>query len=617
MGSADETTGLSAVKTEPSHKPRFYKHWAFWMAMIIAVSGGVTGFSLALLYKLPSLPNCPNIFWPTASASLRLYCAELAAKKNTTEDLLVAIQLMDGLPQDHPLRVEADQLIDDWSFNILDLADRVFQEGDLEGAMAIAEKIPNKGPAYSEVNQRIDSWRSAWARAERIYQETISAVEADDLRKAFSSAVKLLNVGNEYWATTKYDELNEIIETTRVDSQTLAEARGLARQQSIAGLLDAIDLLEGIEEDSFLYDQARRLIVSLWDDMLSLGQAALDSGDVDDVIKIANRLPPGTEYQAQADDLRSLAVAVTQAQRGTVADLESAMLQVSDFPATRPLYYKAQDLALRWRLEIQDVQRLSTARRLAAPGTPDAYREAIAEAERIPTTNPRSDEARSAIDGWWSEIYAIEDQPYLDRAEQIARGGDILSLQAAIAEARRIGNGRPLSAEANQRIQSWTRRIQRIQDQPILSEANQFAQSGNLPQAIATAQQISSGRALYDEAQTSIQEWQSLIDQRVQQQRGTNQLRRAIDQASLGTPSSLVSAIQIANQVDATSPVRSQADRLTNQWSETLLQIAQREASVSIERAIAVAELVPPQTTAFAPAQLQLREWRSSLGTSN
>ncbi|MEB3211328.1 MAG: hypothetical protein VKL39_08230, partial [Leptolyngbyaceae bacterium] len=213
--SSNVTTGTESDENVQPPKRPFYRHWAFWMTMIIAVSGGVTGFSLALLYKLPSLPNCPNIFWPTASASLRLYCAELAAKKNTTEDLLAAIQLMDGLPDDHPLRAEADEMIDGWSLSILDLADETFQQGDLDEAVAIARKIPSQGSAYSEVNQRIDHWQSTWAQAERIYQETISAVESDDLRKAFSSAVKLLNVGNTYWATEKYDELNEIIETTR------------------------------------------------------------------------------------------------------------------------------------------------------------------------------------------------------------------------------------------------------------------------------------------------------------------------------------------------------------------------------------------------------------------
>ncbi len=585
------------------------------MTVTIALLGGMTGFSLALLYKLPSLPNCPTIFWPTASASLRIYCAELAAKKNTTDDLLQAIQLMDGLPADHPLRDEANQMIDEWSLAIMQLADQEFQQGNLENAIQIAKQIPVRGSAYSEVDKRIEAWEATWTQAERIYQEAISALQSDDLRKAFSSAVKLLEVGNEYWATAKYDELNQLIEISRTDSNLLAEARNLSQRRNLGNLLEAIKLVEGIGEDSFLYPAARRLIVELWDDMLDLGKAALDRGNVDDVMKIANRLPPGAEYEAQADDLRFLALAVTQAQRGTVTELESAIVYANDMPTSRPLYSKAQQLVRQWRLEIRDVQRLTVAQQLAAPGTVDAYREAIAEAEMVPASNPRGDEAKSLIRDWYDELYTIEDRPYLERAEEIARQGDILSLQAAILEAQRIGEGRPLSGEANRLIQSWTRRVERIQDQPILREANQFARSGNLQRAIATAQQIASGRALYEEAQTSIREWESATTQTAQRQQGANQIRLAVDQATMGTPSALASAIQVANQVDASNPNRPEADRMINQWSERLLQIAQQEAARDLERAIAVAELIPPQTTAFAPAQLQLRDWRSQLSS--
>ena len=597
----------------PVRKRRFYRHWAFWMTLTIALFGGVTGFSLALLYKLPSLPNCPTIFWPTASASLRVYCAELAANKNTTDDFLKAIKLIDSLPADHPLREEADQMIDQWSLGILGLADREFQQGDLDSAIDIAQRIPPNGAAYAQVDERIDDWELIWAKAERIYQEAISALQSDDLRRAFSSAIELLDVGNTYWETEKYDELNQLIETSRADSNLLAEARSLARQGGLAKLLEAIELIEGIQDDSFLYPAARRLTVDLWDDMLDLGKAALDSGNVDDVTKIANRLPPGTEYQAQANDLRELSLAVTQAQQGTVAALESAIVQVTAMPVSRPLYGKAQQLARRWQLEIRDVQRLTLARQLANPGTIDAYRDAIAEAEMIPRRNPRGDEAKAQIDDWRAEIQTIEDRPYLDRAEQIARQGDIFSLQAAILEAQRLGEDSPLSGEANRLIRNWTQRVERIQDQPILSEANQFAQSGNFRQAIATAQQISSGRALYDEAQTNIQQWQNRISQNIQRQEGESQIRLAVDRANVGTPAALASAIQVANQIAENNPNRAEADRMINQWSEALLRIAQQEAATDLERAIAVAELVPPQTTAFAPAQLQLRDWRSRL----
>lgn len=609
-------TRLEEIPPAPQKKKGLFSRWAFWMTVAIALFGGVSGFSLALLYKLPALPNCPSIFWPTASASLRVYCAELAANKKTVDDLLTAIRLVDGLPDDHPMRDEADQMIDQWSLDILDLAEATFNDGDLEQAIEMAEKVPTQGRAYEQVKDRIEGWRSTWAKAERIYQEAESALQADDLRRAFSIAVQLLNVGNTYWATTKYDELNQLIDRSREDSAALAEARSLSKRGGLSNVLQAIEQVEAIKEDSYLYPAARRLLVQLWDDVLDLGKDALDRGDVDDVMSIADRLPPGLEYQAQASDLRELAIAVRQARDGTIPGLESAIIQAQGLPESRPLYVKAQQLANRWQREVEDLQRIALARRMAAPGTVEALREAIAEVERVPRSNPRSDEAKELAESWLRDVQTIEDRPYLERAEQLASQGDVLSLQSAILEARRIGSGRPLHTEASQRIREWTRRVERIQDQPLLNEAERLAQQGDLRGAIAAAQRIQSERALHDEAQARVERWQGQIDRTIQTQAGESRIRQAMSTATLGTPTALASAIQIANQVESSNPNRSEADRMINQWSESLLRMAQEQAPVDLERAIAIAELVPPQTTAFAPAQLQLQDWRSRLSSA-
>lgn len=626
MGVSGKASGGSPASTQPRHhddlkpdsppprkKGGIFKSWIFWTTFAIAVLGGVSGFSFALLYKIPALPNCPSIFWPTASASLRVYCAELAANKKTVDDLLTAIDLVDGLPSDHPMRPDADALIDDWSFQILELAEAEFQRGELGNAVEMAEKIPVQGAAHEQVEDRIDQWQSVWSKAEDMYAEAESAIKSDDMRKAFSIAVGLLDIGNEYWATVKHKQLNDLIETSREISARLAEARSLSQRGGLNNLLEAIEKVETIEEDSLLYTAARRLLVELWDDVLEQGKAALDRGEVDSVSKIADRLPPSTEYQAQADDLRELAIAVKRAQSGTVSDLESAIILADGLPPSRPLYNKAQQLARRWQLEVQDLRRLDTARAMAAPGTVEALREAIAEAKLVPNSNPRSAEAQRLVNEWLNRVYTMEDRPVLNRAEELASRGDVFSLQAAISEARRIGENRPLHSEARRQIRNWTAQVERIQDRPTLNEANQIAQSGNLQQAIAVAERIGSGRALYEEAQTNIRNWRRQINQSAQAQQARAQLQQATSTASLGTPSALASAIRVANQIARNSPQRSEADRYINQWSEALLRIAQNEAARDIRRAITVAEMIPPQTTAFAPAQLQLREWRSLL----
>ncbi|NJO51532.1 MAG: hypothetical protein HC840_21225 [Leptolyngbyaceae cyanobacterium RM2_2_4] len=90
-------------------KLRFPTSLKFWAIASVLTLTGVSVISVALLLKLPAVPNCPSIFWPTASASLRLYCAQLAANKQTASDLLEAIELVNSLPADHPLRPEINR----------------------------------------------------------------------------------------------------------------------------------------------------------------------------------------------------------------------------------------------------------------------------------------------------------------------------------------------------------------------------------------------------------------------------------------------------------------------------------------------------------------------------
>ncbi|MFM6255829.1 MAG: chromosome segregation ATPase, partial [Dolichospermum sp.] len=93
------------------------------LAAVLTLIPGTVGFlAISMLFKLPSAPNCPQIFWPLASASVRVHCARLAASKQTVNDLLQAIALVKQLPENHPLREEINRFLEQWSRDILQLA---------------------------------------------------------------------------------------------------------------------------------------------------------------------------------------------------------------------------------------------------------------------------------------------------------------------------------------------------------------------------------------------------------------------------------------------------------------------------------------------------------------
>jgi hypothetical protein len=584
--------------------PSWMKSWVLWLIILTLIPSSIGFVSISILLKLPSAPNCPEIFWPLASASVRLHCAQLAASKQTVNDLLQAITLVKELPQNHPLRGQINSFLEEWSRDILRLADQSFQSGNLEEAITTSRQIPEDLEARKIVEEQITKWQLIWSKAEEIYQESLQELAQRHWQSAFMLSSKLLRVNNKYWATTKYDELNRIIVTAREDGDKLYKAEGFADSRSVDYVLAAIKLAESIKSDSYLYKKAQELIPVFGRKILKLAQAKMDKRDADTALEIVRQIPPIPELQSEIDDFVVLGEAQRSAWIGTVSGLEAAISQAQQIDASREIYEKAQELIARWQLEIQDVSRLEKARTLASQGSVNELTAAISEAQMIPDSNPRAEEARQEMNRWRGQVESIEDRPYLDRAEQIALLEDITSLQAAIAEANQIRSGSALYPEARKKIRSWTAKLQRIQDQPYLDQARIIADSGDLNTAIREAQKIaSSGRALASEAQTAVDTWQEQI-------RAKENWKKAREVAITGTPEALAEAIRLADRVSNGNVLRMDANVAIDQWSRQLLEMARSQSEFDVSKSIETARLIPRGSSAYRDAQEQIRTWK-------
>ncbi len=585
---------------------RFTGGVQFWAILIVLFAGGVGFVSIALLLKLPAVPNCPATFWPTASASMRLYCAQVAANKQTAENLLEAIALVEGLPADHPLRPEINRSIEQWSLDILKIGDQKFQAGQLNEAIKIARKIPAGVSAYKLVEQRIDGWQAIWSKAQAIYDKVEQLLRKSNWNQAFAEAGQLTYVDNKYWATTKYEQLTKLIRLTREASAQLDKARDLSKSNLVDDLLAAIKEAQKISRQSYAYKQAQDLIAECANKLVKLAENRLEQLNWQGAIDIANKLPPILKLPQMKSDLINLAQAMSSAESGTSADLEKAIASAQKLRSDRPLYKRAQQLIGRWQRETEDVARLERARMFASSGLTTDLKTAITEAEQIPSGNPRYQEARADIGRWTRQVETIEDQPYLDRANQIAAFGGLASLQEAVQEASRIAPGRALYKQAQEKIAQWTETMQRQQDQPYLDQARTLANGGDLPAAIAAAQQIKSGRALYREAQNEISGWQADLE-------GQQRLQEAYNAATPGTPEALSSAIRLARQVPSISKSKADARDMVSRWSSQLLTMAQDRSAYNIGEAIAIAKMIPSGTDAYEEAQTQIQSWQSAL----
>jgi hypothetical protein len=580
--------------------------WPFWSLGALALVSGIGIVSAVSLFRIPNLPNCRAIFWLTASATTRLQCADAYAEQRTLDGYLDAIALVDALPADHPLRGEIDLQIEAWAEEILTLAEATFQAGQLSDAIAMVRRIPDQTSAAAAVGAQVGEWNQIWEQAETMYAASEQDLNALDFQEAFNKAIQLLQVGNDYWETVKFNELTTRITAAREDLNELGRAKRLAKQGTVKAMEEAIAIAKSIDSQSPVRPEAQTVLRQLGRDLIAMAEDALARRDAATASQFLDTIPSELEMQAETADMRTIIDASTLAWRGGITGLEGGIVRLQSISSDRPLYARAQTLMRRWQDEVQGRSQLEWARQLATPGTVADLQVAIAEAQQISRTNPAWDDAEAEIGRWRAQIQTTQDRPILMQADQLAQAGD---LSGAIAVARRVTTGRALYSEASDKINRWQGQIQRAEDGPILAQAQQLASSGQLQEAITVASRINDGRVLYGDAQADIRRWR-------EQLQGQQNLQRAYLLAQRGNVDALVSAIRLAQAIPDSSAEKTEANQALTRWSWDIFRMAETEAQYSLQRAIDIAEKVPAQTEAYAEAQLKLREWRSRLDQS-
>ncbi len=585
------------------NKP-FIRSWPFWALITCTLCGGMAYVSLGMLLNPKAVPNCPELFLPMASSSLRVYCGQAAASKQTLKDLAAAFKFVKDIPKDDPLRSYIDTNIQKWSIDILRLAEASYQEGKIDEAVSMAKLVPSHVSAYKRSSKRIKFWQDTWKEAEGIYQKTENLLRNSNWVEASQIATKINKLGNDYWTNVKYRDLAAKVDQAEKDSTQLDQARQLVKSNSLKDLLAAIAIAKKIGNQSYAFKEAQGLVAQSGMQMLELAKVQLYQNNWKAVQEITKQIPTSPALQAEIQDVKAIADAQAAANNNTIGDLEIAVSLVQSVKSQSTVYGRAQGLLKVWQLETQGLAYLQRAKNMAAVGKVVDIEAAIKEASQIPANNPRAAEAATAIAGWRKQIQIVQDKPYLDAADQLASAGNIQSLQQAIAQLRPLTPDRALYMDAQQKIGRWTAQIQKMQDAPILENAELQARNGNIPLAISTANQIAQGRALYKQAQARISEWNGNTQAR-------QRLSDAQELANQGTPEALLGAIEALKEIPTSSSAYQSARVAANNWSGELLRQAQDVANYDLGRAIAIARVIPANSTAYPSAQQAIKQWET------
>ncbi|MGD1950819.1 MAG: hypothetical protein ACFB14_14395 [Leptolyngbyaceae cyanobacterium] len=585
---------------------RWIGSWQFLLLTTAVLLTGSVAFAVTSLFRMPNLPNCRAIFWPTASAAMRLQCAESYADQGSVDFLLEAIALVEKLPDDHPLRAEIDAKVEGWSSEILDRADDLFHQGELEVAIANAQKIPENTAAADKVETYVRRWQRVWGEGSELFAKAKEELIDGNFKETFRLSVLLLDVSNDYWSETKYAELTRLIAMAREDSRKINKIKQLADNGTVSSFKEALKLIGSIQSESVLYDEAKTLKKTLATDMLEVAETFLARKQLPQAEEVLAAIPRNEGLDEEIADFQVFIEAYRRAWSGDALGLDSAITRLQSMGRERPLYERAQLLIGQWRSEIRALAQLDIARQIAAPGNVNDLRLAINEANQVNRENPRWQEVSTQIDQWQDRVETTEDLPILNRADQLAAVGTPDALRQAIQEARTISSERALGDEVDKRIDGWQGRIEAIEDRPLVDQARRLAASGNLSGAIATASRISPGRSLYSEIQNDLENWRD-------QQQGQTLMQEANSIARSGSANDLARAIATANQISSSSRQYNNALEQINSWSWDLLDLADSEARNSLPRAIRLAEQVPSQSSAYDTALSRIEVWQTVL----
>lgn len=334
------------------------KLWWVWASVLLLLPGSVGMWAIAELLGLPDLPNC----WMVSQRSVpsvRLYCAEVFADKGTIDLLGRAIDLASALP-DPALAPRGDKLALQWAQAMLQVADSKFQQGELEEALTIANKIPTTLQTQSLINDRTREWKAIWAKAEEIYSDALLEIDQQNWFGTISTARQLFIVGNKFWASTKYQELMEKLQAAKEENQ--------------------------------------------WQQRAASSRSVSPSSSVD------NLMAQWEKEQEQSSRNR-LQTAQTLARSGNAQGLAAAVNEAESVLYGSTHYDEAQRLIDSWNAQIEVIEdrpRLDRAIALANQGGEDSLRAAISEARQIYWGRALYNEANTRVEEWNKQLYQTQ-----------------------------------------------------------------------------------------------------------------------------------------------------------------------------------------------------------------
>ncbi len=560
------------------------RRWTFILTGIIALTVGTGSAAVWWLSRVPPVADCDKIS-PWSLDNQQLYCSQIASQSGNVDEILKGIKLVKGWDKLHPLYGQASQSLAVWSDQLMVAARDRLDEQDLDGAIALAQQIPQTSPIYKDTREEIAGWQEARNLGQKLYDKIQVALKNQNWDEASGHLAKLATIADSSWQK-RLTEIRHQFDAEKAAGVVFKQAQQFARSNKPEDLGRAIALTDPINRKTFVWQMALKNVEQWRNQVFDLAIVQLlqkkNSALANTLI---TSIPSNIALTPEQSQFVQLAQAYAVLDQG-VLDLRVPLFQqmgrlmfanqlLAQIPSDSRFGKDAASLRPKLDQRSDDMVQLETARATANFGTLPMIQSAIAQAQQIGPKRPSRIMAQTFVAQWRKSVERLEDAPLIEQGEKLAKVGTIEKLNAAAILMQTIGKERALYGEAQRQKNGWIAQAQIIEDQPILRLAKSQAASGQLSQAIQTARKIGSSRALYGNAQRSIGDWgdqlQAIVD------RAT--MERA---AALAAQGNLSQAIDTASAVNSSSVYR-EAQSSISQWSSERAAIRRSRAAETTE----------------------------------
>ena len=563
------------------------RRWTFILTGIIAMTLGTGSAAVWWLSKVPPVADCGKISsW--SPDSQRLYCSQLAAQSGNPDDILKSIDLVKDWDKLHPLYGQASQSLAVWSDQLMVVARDRLDKQDLDGAIELAQHIPQNSPIYKEAREEMTGWQEAHNIGQKLYDKIQVSLKKQAWEEASGHLAKLATITDPSWQK-RLMEIRQQFEAEKGAGSVLKQAQQFAKSHKPEDLGRAIALTDPINRKTFVWKTALKEVEQWRDQVFDLAIVQLlqkkNSALANTLI---TSIPSNIALTPEQSQFAQLAQAYGVLDQGGL-DLRVPLFQqmgrlvfanqlLAQIPGDSRFGKDAAALRPKLDERRDDIVQLETARTMANLGTLPLLQSAIAQAQQIGPKRPSRIMAQTFVAQWRKSVERLEDAPLIAQGEKLAKLGTIDQFNAAATLMEKIGKGRALYGEAQRQKNGWIAQAQIIEDQPILRLAKSQANSGQLSQAIQTARKIASSRALYGDAQRSIGGW-------------GDQLQAIADRATMERAASLAAQGNLSQAIDMASGVSSSS--VSREAQSSIAQWSSERAAIRRSRSAEVTEPKP------------------------